>query len=137
MSRYHPEWNIEPIFEAAAHWKTKSLLSGVSIFGTPDIWSDENIELMNKHYVLNLGLGEGNFITKFERQLEEAPSATKVLAAEMTWLMLLCSSNIRAEHKRETIFKIWDWSGSERPPIEPWLTDEVLCGVGSTGTGRD
>jgi 5-methylcytosine-specific restriction protein B len=134
MSRYHPTWDIEPIFKAAAHWRDKALLGGDSVFGDPDIWSDDNIELMNQHYVQNLDEGEGNFITKFEHQLENAPSETRKLAAEMMWLMLLCSSNIGPKNKRDTFFTIWDWSGAERPAIEPWLTDDVLRGIGSTGT---
>ncbi|NNE35032.1 MAG: DUF3578 domain-containing protein, partial [Rhodothermales bacterium] len=134
MSRYHPQWNIEPIFKAAAHWRDTALLGGNSVFGDPEIWSDENIEQMNQHYVLNLDEGKGNFITKFEHQLENASSETRKLAAEMMWLMLLCSSNIGAKNKRDTFFTIWDWSGAELPALEPWLTDDVLRGVGSTGT---
>ena len=54
MSRYHPDWNIEPIFAAATHWRDKALLGAQSVFGEPDIWSDENIELMNEHYDIGL-----------------------------------------------------------------------------------
>ena len=82
----------------------------------------------------NLDEGEGNFITKFEHQLEGRPHQAKQLAAEMMWFMLLCPSNIGADNKRETFSTIWEWSGAEVPSSSPWLSDEVLRGIGSAGT---
>ena len=134
MSRKHPEWDINPIFKAAERWRDEALLAGGSVFSDRSVWSDENIEAMNQHYVDNLDEGEGNFMTKFERQLEEAPVEAKQLAAEMMWFMLLSPSNIGHVNKRETFYTIWDWSGTDRPALEPWLTDDVLRGIGSAGT---
>ncbi len=134
MSRYHPKWEIGPVLEAAEHWRDRALLGQGSVLGEGSIWSDENIAAMNRYYVENLDEGEGNFMTKFERQLEAAPAGARQLAAEMMWFMLLCPSNIGHENKRETFFTIWDWSGADRPSTEPWLTDEVLRGIGSGGT---
>jgi len=134
MSRYHPDWDIGPIFKAANHWRDQALLEEDSVFSNGSVWSDKNIEAMNQHYVENLDEGEGNFMTKFERQLEECPAQAKQLAAEMMWFMLLSPSNIGPVNKRETFYTIWDWSGADRPAAEPWLTDEVLRGIGSAGT---
>jgi len=134
MSRYHPDWDINPILSAVERWRDEALLGQQAVLGTGSIWSDENIAAMNTYYVENLDEGEGNFITKFEHQIEEAPAQTKQLAAEMMWFMLLSPSNIGPVNKRETFYTIWDWSGVDRPAQEPWLTDEVLRGIGSAGT---
>jgi 5-methylcytosine-specific restriction protein B len=134
MSRYHPRYDISPILEAATHWRDAALLGAKSVFTQEAIWTDENIAQFRKFYVENLDLGEGNFMTKFERQLQDAPPPVKKLPAEMHWLMLLCPSNIGVENKRETVLTIWDWSGNERPSRNPWLSEEILRGVGSAGT---
>lgn len=134
MSRYHPVWDIKPVLKAAEHWRDQALLGGGSVFDVGTIWSDDNIDGMNRFYVENLDEGEGNFITKFENQIESAPAEVKQLAAEMMWFMLLCPSNIGADNKRDLVHTIWDWSGSARPPIKPWLNDDVLRGIGSAGT---
>ena len=97
MSRYHPAWNVEPVLMAAEHWRDNSLLGGKSVFGAGHIWSDSNIDAMNRFYVENLDEGEGNFISKMKGQLEQAPSDAKKLAAEMMWFMLLCPSNVGVE----------------------------------------
>ena len=49
MSRYCGEnkKNIEPIFNAAQHWKTTALLSDKEIFGNKEnIWRIENLEAL-------------------------------------------------------------------------------------------
>jgi hypothetical protein len=70
-----------------------------------------------------------------EIQLEPAAASVKKLAAEMLWVMFLCSSNIKPETKRDGIRKIWQWSEEKFPETSPWLQDDVLVGVGSSGTG--
>lgn len=77
MSRYHPNWNIEPIFDAANHWKEDALLRGKSVFSEDPIWSDENLNGLNKFFVENLGYGEGNFMGKLEAQLHDASAGVK------------------------------------------------------------
>ena len=134
MSRYHPAWNVEPVLMAAEHWRENSLRGGNSVFGVGHIWSDSNIDAMNRFYVENLDEGEGNFMSKMEAQLEQAPSDAKKLAAEMMWFMLLCPSNVGIDNKWETFNTIWSWSGDEPPTADPWLSDDVLRGIGSAGT---
>lgn len=133
MSRYHPTWDINPVLEAASHWRDTALVAPGSIFTNTSVWSDENLGLMDRHYVQNLEDGEGSFLEKFKHQLGNAPATAKQLAAEMQWFMLLCPSNISVESKKETFFTIWDWSGHPRPPVDPWLTQDVLRGIGSAG----
>lgn len=133
MSRYHPKRNIEPTLNAAVNWKTKALVQKTSIFSAAAVWSDENLDALNEHFVENPDNGDGSFMSKLQGQLVSVPVGAKQLAAEMLWFMLLCPSNTGPESKRETVLSIWDWSGADHPPNEPWLTDDVLQGIGSAG----
>ena len=134
MSRYHPEWDLTPILDAAEYWKNEALLGQRAVLGSGAVWSNSNLEELKKYFVDNLDYGEGNFISKLGNQLTPSAPGTKQLAAEMMWFMLLCPSNVGPENKRETVLTIWDWSGIPRPDSSPLLTDEVLRGVGSAGT---
>ena len=135
MSRFHPEWDLNPLFDAASHWKSHALESEGAVFGGDAIWSDANLASLTTQYAENLDEGEGDFLSKLKKQLAPADPDVKQLAAEMLWFMLLCPSNIGAEKKRDTVYTIWDWSERPRPPASPWLTDDVLVGVGSAGIG--
>src|ERR1017187_164210 len=134
MSRYHPNPDINPIFKAAERWRQQALESQGSVLGTGDVWSNTNVLSLKHNFVDNLDEGEGTFLEKLERQLSPADSGTKQLAAEMNWFMLLCPSSISARNKRETVRTIWSWSGMPLPEDSPWLSDEVLAGIGSAGT---
>jgi 5-methylcytosine-specific restriction protein B len=133
VSRFHPKRNIEPILAAAERWKNEALLGGGSILSNERLWTSENLEGLQKYYVENLDEGDGNFITKLEGQLAGASPQVKKLAAELTWFMLLCPSNIGPANKRDNIKLIWEWSGSQLPESD-MLVDEVLLGIGSGGT---
>lgn len=134
MSRFHPQWNIEPILSAASRWKEVALLGGGSVFTNKKIWTNEGINELERFYVENLDEGEGNFISKLEGQIQPASKETKQLMAELTWVMLLCPSNIGPDNKRENITTIWSWSNEPFPHDSPLLADEVLQGIGSSGT---
>ena len=134
MSQYHPEGSAAPILAAAAHWKAKALESQGSVLGSDPVWTDANLAGIQQYFVGKLDLGEGSFLQKLQQQLSAAGPGVKQLAAEMLWFMSLCPSNVSAKKKRENILTIWDWSGVRRPENSPWLTDEVLGGIGSAGT---
>lgn len=134
MSRYNPDHDIGPIFEAASRWRQQALERTGSIFSNESVWSDSNLSSLKHHFVDNPDEGEGTFLDKLERQLRPAPAGVKQLAAEMTWFMLLCPSNISRKNKRETVLTIWNWSGTVLDEQSPWLSDAALAGIGSAGT---
>jgi|SRR5688572_4872066 len=134
MSRFHPNRTVEPLFEAAAQWRKVALESAGSIFGPGEVWSDANLASLKWHFVENPDEGEGRFLEKLKRQLLPAPKGTNQLAAEMTWFMLLCPSNIGITNKRETVETIWSWSDQPIDRDSHWLSDAVLAGAGSAGT---
>lgn len=134
MSRYCPHHVIAPILEAAEHWRNRGLLNNGSTFTDSALWKVELFQELEKHFSNQPVEGETGFYEKFSEQLEPTAPDVKQLAAEMLWVMLLCPSNIRADKKREGVHRIWRWSGSEVPSEVRWLSDEVLEGVGSSGT---
>ncbi len=134
MSRYRKRGGVEPIINAAAHWKRAALLNQGSVLSDEALWTAENVESIQKYFVDNLDYGDGNFMTKLEGQLEQAPPSARRLMAEMMWVMLLCPSNIGPDNKRDTVTAIWNWSGKPCPQDSEWLQDEVLTGIGSAGT---
>jgi 5-methylcytosine-specific restriction protein B len=134
MSRFHPDWDIAPILEAAKYWRDVALLSDGSVFGDSELWTNEHLDELQEYFVENLDYGEGNFMSKLEGQLQPTSSKAKQLMAELSWFMLLGPSNIGPDSKRDTIHEIWGWSGQAIPQDSRFLSDQVLRGIGSGGT---
>jgi hypothetical protein len=55
------------------------------------------------------------------------------LMAEMLWALMLFQSNLSAERKRESVTRVWRWSGADLSSDHPMLSDAVLVGIGSPG----
>lgn len=134
MSRYCAEHDSGPILIAAEKWKNQCLLQELSVFGSDNLWTSKNNTDLEIYFVNNLDEGEGDFFSKLEVQLQEVSDQTKQLAAEMLWVMLLCPSNIGPEKKRQSVKRIWEWSKTSLNDQNPLLADELLKGVGSSGT---
>ncbi len=134
MSRFIGERDSGPILEAASFWKNECLMTKGSVFSEESIWTLENIEALEKYFSDNPLDGEGDFFSKLEMQIEPTLPPVKKLAAEMLWLMFLCSSNVTAKKKRENVLRVWSWSGEELSAEHSMLGDDVLLGVGSSGT---
>ena len=133
MAHYSPG---EPIFKAASEWKEQCLLGGGSLFSDMKLWTEDNIQALDKFYVQNLDEGEGTFFSKLEKQLAPAPPAAKQLAAEMFWFMYLivAKKGMRAETKLFQIKKVWEWGG-EPLPEDHWALGDILsAGISHPGT---
>jgi 5-methylcytosine-specific restriction protein B len=135
MSRFHGDDNPEAMFRAADEWRTQALRSDGSVLSTNPLWSLNNLEAIERHYVDAPDDGERTFIDKLKEQLAVSSPEVKQLAAEMIWLMLLCPSNIKALTKRTQVETVWSWSG-DLLAVEPhWLSDQVFAGIGNDGQG--
>ena len=134
MSRYcGPNKNVEPILEAAEHWKEVALLSDRGIFeDKKQIWNARNFEALKTNFIDNPIEGDGNFYEKLKVQLAPTQPEVKQLAAEICWFILLCPSNIPVKTKLTHIKTIWEWSNTPFPE-NPRLTNDVLSGIGSGG----
>jgi len=133
MSRYTPNHNTTGLLGAAQHWQAQCLLGDGSLFGDSVLWSSEHLSELNRYFIQNPLEGDESFVEKLSLQLADAPPEAVQLMAELHWLLLLFSTNIKPETKRDLIGKIWALSG-ELLPESPLLSDSVLAGAGSTGT---
>jgi 5-methylcytosine-specific restriction protein B len=134
MSRFCGEAKVDEILKAACHWRDVALVGDGSVFSDKPLWTAENAAILDRFH--NLDEGEGSYWEKMERQLTDTSATAKELAAEINWLMLLCPSNTSRSAKRQKISEVWSWSGEHIPAsAAPYLTDEVLGGVGSAGPG--
>ncbi len=134
MSRECQRKSFAPVLQAAEDWKDAALLGQGSILSSEQIWTSEQLDLLNQYFVENLDLGEGSFLEKLEAQLEEAGPQANKLAAEMMWFMNLCPSNTKPPRKREVIGQVWGFSGETLDLSSEYLSEDTLQGVGSAGT---
>ena len=136
MSRYCAEKNTGPILDAAAHWRNVAFLNDGSIFSDKTLWTVQSLEALEHHFVKNFNEGDGNFLEKLRQQLEPTAPIVKQLCAEMMWMLLLAISNVGPHKKREIIGNVWSWSTEALPnSATAYLSDEILSGIGSGGTG--
>ena len=136
MSRYCGGKDVAPIFAAAEHWRETALLRDGSVFSERQLWTLDGMESLQTHFINNPDEGQGTYWEKLHDQLQATPPDVRQLAAEMNWLMLLCPSNIKADSKRQTIRKTWEWSNEQLPDsANQWLDDSILTGIGSAGAG--
>jgi hypothetical protein len=124
---------IPKILEAAAYWKSTCLLSNGSLFEVKELWTPDNLLALHTAFIDNPVHGALSFYKKLEKQLQNESPEICQLAAEMTWVLLVFSSNISGETKRKDVQNIWSWSGQELPSDHPLLGFIIDEGVGSTG----
>lgn len=135
VSRYTTDRDFNAVLNAAEHWKQTALLGDGSVLSDELLWCMENIDALQIHFVENLDDGDATFLNKLQGQLFPVSGSAKKLAAEMMWAMYLCPSSLTPRHKLEVTQTIWAWSGDVLKPASPWLSVEVLSGVGSGGPG--
>jgi 5-methylcytosine-specific restriction protein B len=136
MSRYHPDYDITPIFDAVNQWKEQCFIHDGSVFSDNTLWTPEAIEELHTNYVLtpNPG-GNKKFLDKLKIQLEPCSDEAKQLGAEILWLMFLFMSrrSMGGDTKRSQISTLWSWSEQELNLKHPFLI--ILDdGIGGTGT---
>lgn len=133
MARWH---NAPEVLTAAERWKKSCLLRDGSVLSNRALWSLENLDQLDRYFVQNLDMGEGDFLQKLETQLKPATAGAKQLAAEMLWFMFIfvSSSAMGGASKRNTIRRVWEWSGEPLPADSDLLVTVLDSGVGHPGT---
>ena len=123
---------LNDVLTAAKQWKGRCLLESGSVFSETQLWTADNVDLVNKYFVQNPLEGKQTFLQKLKEQLTPAEPAVKQLAAEMIWALLLFPSNITGNTKRKNVLEVWSWSGVTIDQNHPMLA--VLDhGIGSGG----
>lgn len=135
MSRYSHKHETTNLLAAAERWKENCLLQNGSLFSDTRLWTLENLEELNRSFTQNPIEGGDSFVHKLSLQLADTSPQAIQLMAELNWLLLLFSSNIKPDTKRRMVKEIWELSDEPFPEQASGLDDESLGGVGSTGTG--
>lgn len=136
MSRFTGEEHVDPILNAASVWRKQCLLDGRSLFSEKNLWNSQYLDEIDRNLVNSEFERQGTtFMERLKEGLESISSEAQQLTAEMLWLLFLCPSNINAKTKHEQIRTIWAFSFEALYSGNPLLQDEVLSGVGSSGTG--
>jgi len=135
MARYNPHLeHTDALFEAGENWKRRCFLEDGSLFSEEQLWSLDTISEAKRAFLDHLDESEKSFLDKLEGQLAEASPSARRLTAEMIWLLLLFSNNLKPETKRDQVRRIWSWGGEALADDHPHLRDTVIEGVGSAGT---
>lgn len=137
MARYCGDMNSTHLIANAKEFQQRCLLQGKSLFNEELVWTNEYCEEFIHYFIDNPDESDADFLQKLEGQLANASAEVKVLAAEMLWLMFLCPSNTGPASKRQSIERVFSWSGYytiDPAKRELYLSDAALTGVGSAGT---
>ncbi|MBK1735857.1 hypothetical protein CKO15_11325 [Halorhodospira abdelmalekii] len=135
MSRYSHRHDTTHLLTAAEHWKSTCLLEDGSLFCDKPLWTLTNLEELERSFTHNPIEGGDSFVHKLSLQLAAASSDAIQLMAELNWLLLLFSSNIKPATKQGLVREVWELSNKAFPAAAPFMDDQSLSGVGSTGTG--
>lgn len=133
MSRYNPRHDIRRMLEAADIWKAQCLLADGPLLDNGRYWTAANLAELDRRFIQNPVAGDETYFEKLAMQLADASPEAIKLMAELNWLLLLFSTNIKPDTKRELVRNIWELSG-DKLPDSGLLDDETLSGAGSTGT---
>lgn len=135
MSRYSHKHETTHLLAAAQRWKDTCLLKDGSLFSDKPLWTLASLEELDQSFTQNPIEGGDSYIHKLSLQMADTTTDAIQLMAELNWLLLLFSSNIKPDTKRRMVKEIWELSGEAFPESAPCLEDPSLGGVGSTGTG--
>jgi 5-methylcytosine-specific restriction protein B len=135
LARYNPHRDAQPVHKAAETWSARCLIADRSVFlDDRNLWTPELLDELDRRFVQNLDEGEGDFFEKLEAQLKDGSAECHQLMAEVIWIIMLFQARITPGRKRESVRRIWSWSGAELSSDNALLADEVLIGLGSAGT---
>lgn len=144
MSRWigpSPEHDhISEVLSAADAWRDRCFMADGSLFGDEALWTRANLQELERLLVVNPIEGPGRwFLEKHGEQLRTSPPEVIRLAAEVVWLLHLfqwggSGDENKPEMKQDRVTTVWGWSGSHLDTQHRLLDEEVLKGVGRTGT---
>lgn len=99
MNRYSHKHETTNLLAAAERWKENCLLQNGSLFSDTRLWILENLEELDRSFTQNPIEGGDSFVHKLSLQLADTSPQAIQLMAELNWLLLLFSSNIKPDTK--------------------------------------
>jgi 5-methylcytosine-specific restriction protein B len=130
-----PGTEADRVYEAAGEFVRECLQKDSSVFspGRP-IWSQSVVSDLNKRFVQHPDPSKDTFERKFQRQLAGAGPATVQLAAELLYVHLLISTQLKGPTKIDLISRVLSWS-KDSTPIPTSLQQALhrgLCNAGQS-----
>jgi 5-methylcytosine-specific restriction enzyme B len=119
----------EETFAAMQRIRETALIRFDSLF-TPErkLWSLQNLRRFHGLFVERFDVGEGSFLEKWRKQLEEADDDVLQLAAELLYVQQFFTSITGPEKKLENVRAVLSWC--THPPLIPeWAVLGVKSGI--------
>ena len=133
MSRYHPRWNLGPVFAAMEQVKVRCFINDGSVFSDRFLWRPDLVEEIREAFWAGADSDKDTYIDRLESQMKLVTTEGRQLMAELNWLLQIFITSSKPATKRKQIQLMWSWSGEALPETHPMLTDEVLIGIGHPG----
>jgi 5-methylcytosine-specific restriction protein B len=131
--RSHLDPTKRPVYECARRFAEVGLRRDSSLF-TPDrsVWSTSVLTDLYERFNLSPDESSDKFEDKFRRQLDDAPTQTIQLAAELIFIHFLIALDIGGAAKHRLVDLVCSWA-SEPISIPVDLQPAFATGVCSTG----
>jgi 5-methylcytosine-specific restriction protein B len=116
-------------FSAMQRIRETALVSFDSLF-TPErkLWSLQNLRRFHALFVERFDVGEGSFLEKWRKQLEDGDDDVLQLAAELLYAQQFFTSLTGPEKKLENVKAVLDWC-THPPTIPEWAVLGVKRGL--------
>lgn len=127
--------SADKVYDAVDAWK-KALLEGNSLFSQEPFDYREAAAGFVEYFVNRPDIGDGTFSEKLRSQLEDAPTSTVQLAAELMFIYTLPMqpSSMKQETKLSQIREILGWR-TDTTPLPKELESALQTGIIRVGTG--
>ncbi|OLT52002.1 hypothetical protein BJF89_06180 [Corynebacterium sp. CNJ-954] len=130
----NPLPSVQPVYAAAEAWR-QALVEGVSLFsGQPMNYADAAATLTHD-FIDSPDTGTDDFLTKWQRQLENSSDDAVQLAAELFFIYYLpmSTSSSSGKLKASSIATVVNWREAVRPVPEEY-SEALRAGIARTGT---
>lgn len=123
----------QPLYDTAQRFFQSCLQHDDSLF-TPEtaIWTPATIQDLHDRFVKQPDESADDFMTKFKRQLKDAPPQTVQLAGELLYFHFLLPETVKGDTKRAIIGQVLGWS-PKTVPIPPDLAGVLDLGFINPG----
>ena len=125
------------LYEAAQRFVSHALQRDASVFApSQTVWTPAVLDDLHQRFIVGADWGEGNFETKLESQLADAPDEVILLLAELLFFNLLAAEDITAPTKRERVDFILQLM-ADPVAVPDDLVEAFKVGIARIGSGKN
>jgi len=113
----------EECYDALSRIRETALVSFDSLFSPErEIWTARNLQQHHEFFVKRFDEGEGNFLSKYQHQLDGAEDDTIQLAAEMVYVQQIFTTITGSKKKIDNVREILSWC-NRAVEVPEWAVD--------------